>query len=160
MDIRTIYHSPIGEMLLLSDGDNLTGCYFKGQKHYPDDGAYELSNAPLPIFDSAKRWLDIYFSGQEPNFWVPIRFKGTQFQSKVWTTLLSIPYGEKRTYGQVAKMIGNDKSARAVAQAIGHNPISILIPCHRVVGASSLGGYAGGIERKEYLLKLENHLSK
>lgn len=154
----TIYHSPIGKILLLTDGKYLIGSYFEGQKHYPKEDSFVLSDTPLPILESAKKWLDVYFSVKDPDFWVPIKLRGKPFQAQVWSVLTTIPYGETRTYGQIAKLIYKDDIkglARAVGQAVGCNPISIFVPCHRVIGATSLGGYAGGIERKRYLLKLE-----
>ena len=115
-----------------------------------------------PLFEKLKQWLDIYFSGKEPNFTVPLHFIGTDFQNEIWETLCTIPYGQTMTYGEIAKQIATKKglprmSAQAVGGAVGHNEISIIVPCHRVVGANgNLTGYAGGIEKKVKLLKLEN----
>ena len=115
-----------------------------------------------PLFEKVKQWLDIYFSGKEPNFTVPLHFIGTDFQNEIWETLCTIPYGQTMTYGEIAKQIATKKglprmSAQAVGGAVGHNEISIIVPYHRVVGANgNLTGYAGGIEKKVKLLKLEN----
>ena len=155
------YQSPIGGILLAADETGLTGLWFEGQKYF----ALYLDKAhkekEVPVFETAKRWLDIYFSGKEPDFQVPLHFTGTDFQNEVWEILYSIPYGNTMTYGEIAKKIAEKRglkrmSAQAVGGAVGHNEISIIVPCHRVVGSNgSLTGYAGGIEKKAELLKLE-----
>lgn len=155
------YQSPLGGITLGSFGEGLSGLWFDGQK-------YELAglNGPireerLPVFEQAERWLDVYFSGREPSFTPPLSIQTTAFRKAVWDTLLSIPYGQTVTYGEIAAKIARAlnlprSSPRAVGGAVGRNPISLIIPCHRVVGAGgSLTGYAGGIERKRYLLALE-----
>ena len=151
------YQSPLGRLLLASDGESLTGLWFEGQKYFARslDGAQIPKE--LPLFQSAAEWLDVYFSGREPDFTPPLRPAGTAFQREVWQLLQAIPYGQTATYGALAKELGRPAlSARAVGGAVGRNPISILIPCHRVVGADgSLTGYAGGLERKIRLLELE-----
>lgn len=147
------YDSPTGPLLLVSDGEALTGVYF-GR-----DIPAELTR--LPVFDRADHWLEAYFRGDPPPIDFPIRAEGTAFQKLVWDALLQIPYGSTRTYGQIAReaaaALGKEKmSAQAVGQAVGRNPISILIPCHRVVGADrSLTGYTGGLENKLWLLRHE-----
>ena len=155
------YTSPLGEILLAADEVGLTGLWFEGQKYFArtlDENAVENE---LPVFDETKRWLDIYFSGREPEFTVPIHFIGTAFQNEVWEILCAIPYGKTTTYGEIGKQIAAKRglasmSAQAVGGAVGHNPISILVPCHRVVGTNgSLTGYAGGLEKKSALLALE-----
>ena len=154
------YQSPLGRILLSSDGVGLTGLWFEGQKYFPRC----LDNAraeEIPLFEAVKRWLDLYFSGQQPDFSVPLHPAGTAFQKDVWDILCSIPYGQTTTYGQIAGQLAQKRglprmSAQAVGGAVGHNRISILIPCHRVVGANgSLTGYAGGMDRKAKLLALE-----
>ena len=152
------YSSPLGRISLASDGDNLTGLWFEGQQHFPD--LSESEERPLPVFDEARKWLDIYFSGREPEFIPPVKLSGTDFQIKIWDILKTIPYGETLTYGRIAHMTGNDKmSAQAVGNAVARNPVSIIIPCHRVVGANNkLTGYAGGTDKKKYLLELEKGL--
>ena len=156
----TTYYSPVGKLTMASDGENLTGLWIEGQKYfttmkleYKDD---------LPIFDKARDWLDRYFSGKKPDCSeLPLSPVGGEFRQTVWKLLGEIPYGQTVTYGELAKktaqILGKEKmSAQAVGGAVGHNPISIIVPCHRVVGADgSLTGYAGGIGIKVRLLKLE-----
>lgn len=155
------YSSPLGPILLAADDTGLTGLWFQGQKYFPAQMADAPDHSGLPIFQEAMRWLDIYFSGQEPDFTPPLHLTGTPFQNEVWEILLSIPYGKTMTYGEIARHLAEQKglshmSAQAVGGAVGHNKLSILIPCHRVVGANgSLTGYAGGITRKIALLELE-----
>ena len=199
------YASPLGEMILSSDGEALTGLWFKDQKHLPDwlcdvnrltvgagvgtgagagagaeagaragaetgtgtgaetdagllrDPSHSVSDRPVPVLDEAVRWLDSYFAGREPGFTPLLRpYKPSPFRQKVWDALREIPYGETRTYGEIAEKIGCRHSAQAVGNAVGHNPISLIIPCHRVLGKDgSLTGYAGGLERKAWLLRLE-----
>ena len=154
------YASPLGGMTLVSDGTALVGLYFDGQKYAAEglDATHTQKN--LPIFKEVRRWLDVYFSGRKPDFTPPIAPAGTAFQQSVWEILRTIPYGETTTYGAIARRIeqntGCRMSAQAVGGAVGCNPISILIPCHRVVGTNgSLTGYAGGIDKKERLLRWE-----
>lgn len=155
------YQSPIGGILLAADETGLTGLWFEGQKYFALYLDKEHKKKEVPVFETAKRWLDIYFSGKEPDFQVPLHFTGTDFQNEVWEILYSIPYGNTMTYGEIAKKIAEKRglkrmSAQAVGGAVGHNEISIIVPCHRVVGSNgSLTGYAGGIEKKAELLKLE-----
>ncbi|MCM1126405.1 MAG: methylated-DNA--[protein]-cysteine S-methyltransferase [Lachnospiraceae bacterium] len=155
------YQSPIGSILLAADAIGLTGLWFEGQKYYALHLDKEHEEKELPVFEQAKRWLDIYFSGKEPDFSVPLHFTGTAFQNEVWKILCSIPYGQTTTYGQIAEQLASERgvprmSARAVGGAVGHNKISIIVPCHRVVGiGGSLTGYAGGIDKKIKLLELE-----
>ena len=161
MQYTNKYSSPLGEMLMAADDTGLTGLWFMGQKYFALYLDREHKEKDLPVFRDTKHWLDIYFSGKEPNFKLPLHFTGSPFQNEVWKILYSIPYGKTMTYGEigrkVAEMTGKkNMSAQAVGGAVGHNPISILIPCHRVVGTNgSLTGYAGGIEKKIGLLKLE-----
>ena len=154
------YASPLGGMTLVSDGTALVGLYFDGQKYAAEglDATHTQKN--LPVFEEARRWLDVYFSGRKPDFTPPTAPAGTAFQQSVWEILRTIPYGETTTYGAIARRIeqntGCRMSAQAVGGAVGRNPISILIPCHRVVGTNgSLTGYAGGIDKKERLLQWE-----
>ena len=155
------YHSPIGDILLAADNIGLTGLWFEGQKYYALYLDKDHEEKELPIFTETKRWLNIYFSGKEPDFSVPLHFTGTEFQNEVWEILASIPYGKTMTYGEIAQKIAANRgltrmSAQAVGGAVGHNPISIIVPCHRVVGTNgSLTGYAGGLDKKIALLKLE-----
>ena len=153
------YHSPLGQMRLCCDGTYLTAVTFVGQKyeekHIPKNTVYGTH----PVLEQAKVWLTQYFSGIIPVFLPPMNLNGTPFQKRVWELLLAIPYGKTITYGELAKTL-ECKSAQAVGSAVGRNPISVLIPCHRVVGGDGkLTGYAGGVEKKEALLKLEkDHL--
>ena len=151
MKYISYYNSPLGSIFLASDGKFLTGLWFVNQKYY----AKNLDNAALEknleIFDLTKKWLDLYFKGLNPDFNIPVKFNGTDFQKRVWFSLLNIPYGDTTTYGKLASLLHT--SARAIGTAVGKNPISIIVPCHRVVGKNnSLTGYAGGIDKKEYLL--------
>lgn len=158
------YASPLGDLILAAQEEGLIGLWFEGQKHFPE-GLKASDDAELeraaPLFQMARRWLDIYFSGQEPGFSVPIHLEGTAFQTAVWRRLCAIPYGQTMTYGEIAGQMAREEgrahlSAQAVGGAVGRNPVSILVPCHRVVGANGrLTGYAGGLERKQWLLELE-----
>ncbi len=159
----TNYSSKLGDILLASDGENLIGLWFKNQKYYLYKITDELiKNDDLKIFHETKKWLDKYFKGIQvsPND-LKLKPNGSPFQQEVWKILCSIPYGKTITYGDIAKKIAQKQgkksmSAQAVGGAVGHNPISIIIPCHRVVGFNgSLTGYAGGIDKKIALLKLE-----
>ena len=150
------YDSPLGGITLASDGRALTGLFYDGQNHFGSTlGALASLPTQLPFFDDTQRWLDIYFSGHIPDFTPPLSLKGTSFQQSVWKELFTIPYGQTVTYGELARRLGC-RSAQAVGGAVGRNPISIIVPCHRVVGADgSLTGYAGGLDRKRALLELE-----
>lgn len=158
------YQSPMGDILLAADETGLTGLWFEGQKYFALYLDQEHTERELPVFDQAKKWLDIYFTGREPDFKVPLHFIGTEFQNQVWELLYAIPYGQTTTYGEIAKQLAAKRglarmSAQAVGGAVGRNEISIIVPCHRVVGANgSLTGYAGGIDKKIALLKLEGAL--
>ncbi len=155
------YHSPLGGILLAADETGLTGLWFDGEKYFADNLPSEYTKQETPILAETRRWLDLYFSGKEPDFMPPLHPMGSPFRLAVWSILQQIPYGETTTYGEIARELARQKgmarmSAQAVGGAVGHNEISILIPCHRVVGSSgSLTGYAGGIEKKRRLLELE-----
>nr|WP_300324532.1 methylated-DNA--[protein]-cysteine S-methyltransferase [uncultured Anaerostipes sp.] len=155
------YHSPLGNILLAADQIGLTGLWFEGQKYFALYLDKEHEEKEVPILKQTKEWLDIYFSGKEPDFKLPLHFTGTDFQNEVWEILSAIPYGQTTTYGEIAKQIAAKRglarmSAQAVGGAVGHNEISIIVPCHRVVGSNgSLTGYAGGIDKKVKLLTLE-----
>lgn len=161
MQYITTYRSPLGEILLAADEIGLTGLWFDGEKFYADSLDPEHEERMVPVFELVKKWLDIYFSGRKPDFMPPVHMIGSEFRRQVWKILREIPYGETITYGALAKRIAEEKglkrmSAQAVGGAVGHNEISIIIPCHRVVGSDgSLTGYAGGIDKKERLLMLE-----
>lgn len=155
------YRSPLGDMTLAADEKGLTGLWFDGQKYFPDAIAQQCVRQKLPVFDQTCEWLSCYFSGQRPDFTPPLHLEGSAFRSAVWELLREIPYGRTLTYGQIATEIARRRqvgtlSAQAVGGAVAHNPVSIIVPCHRVVGSNgSLTGYAGGIERKIALLELE-----
>lgn len=173
MEYICSYRSPIGEMIMASDGEHLTGLWFQGQKYFASTLGEKYTDlqgdgSHLPVFAQTKKWLDVYFAGEQPASLPPLAPKGSAFRRQVWEILLEIPYGETVTYGEIArKVFGGGRedgeaekkrgmSAQAVGGAVGHNPISILIPCHRVLGSSGqLTGYAGGLDKKEYLLTLE-----
>ncbi|MBQ1724170.1 MAG: methylated-DNA--[Muribaculaceae bacterium] len=167
MHYTATYPSPLGVITLASDGDRLTGLWFNGQKHFglTLDADHEPRHS-LHVFDLTRRWLDSYFSGQMPDFTPPINLLTTPFGTAVCNMLCSIPFGETTTYGAIARRIARDRglahfSAQAVAGAVARNPISIIIPCHRVVGSDgSLTGYAGGLDRKMKLLEIERNALK
>ena len=145
----TIYASPLGTIVIESDGETLTGLRFADKMESGE------TNGEIPIITEVRKWLDDYFDCKQPHKVPRLNPQGTDFQRKVWQALLTIPYGQMKTYGEIAQMVGC-RSAQAVGQAISRNPIALLIPCHRVIGAhGALGGYAFGIDRKEKLIQLE-----
>ena len=156
------YDSPLGGILLAADAVGLTGLWFDGQKYFARGLSSEQEKRELPVLLEAKRWLDIYFTGKEPDFLPPLHPNGSAFRRSVWEILLQIPYGRTTTYGEIARLLSEKRgltrmSAQAVGGAVGHNEISIIIPCHRVVGTNgSLTGYAGGVDKKVKLLELEH----
>ena len=157
------YSSPIGSITISSNGAALTGLWFDGQKFFAGSLSEPYEEKILPVFEDTIRWLDIYFSGAVPDFMPELSVQSTPFRKAVYDILLTIPYGQTMTYGEIAAnlahQMGKKKmSAQAVGGAVGHNPISIIIPCHRVVGADgSLTGYAGGLKRKQFLLDIERN---
>ena len=158
------YNSPLGKILLAADQAGMTGLWFVGQKHFARALDQNAVRQKSPILDQARLWLDLYFSGRIPDFLPPLHPTGTTFQLEVWSILQTIPYGQTVTYGKIAAILaarlGRPQSAQAVGTAVGRNPLSLLIPCHRVVGANgNLTGYAGGLERKQALLSLEQGYS-
>lgn len=161
MQYTTNYESPLGKIVIAADEIGLTGLWFEGQKYFALYLDKENEEKEIPVLREAKRWLDIYFSGREPDFELPLHFIGSKFQNEVWEILYSIPYGKTMTYGEIAKRLAAKRgiarmSAQAVGGAVGKNEVSIIVPCHRVVGTNgSLTGYAGGIAKKIELLKLE-----
>lgn len=163
MYYSTHYHSPLGSLMLASDGDNLIGLWIEGQKYFAAKVAEEISEKDdLPVFSDVKTWLNQYFAGEKPVISdLPLAPVGGAFRQSVWDILCEIPYGELITYGEIARRMAvrmnrKSMSSQAIGGAVGHNPISIIIPCHRVVGANgSLTGYAGGIDNKIRLLEHE-----
>jgi methylated-DNA-[protein]-cysteine S-methyltransferase len=153
--------SPVGILTASSDGESLSGLWIEGQKYFAKTLGKDVLEQNLPVFETVWNWFDIYFSGKEPGFMPPLMPKGSPFQKSIWADLCKIPYGQTTTYGELAKQFelenkGKRTSARAVGSAVGHNPVGILIPCHRVIGKNgSLTGYAGGIATKMKLLQLE-----
>lgn len=163
--VYTELDSPLGTLTLAGDEDGLAGLWLSGQQYFAPGGLPGERRDDLPVFIKTREWLDAYFAGHNPAPGaLPLNPAGTAFRRRVWDLLLTIPYGETRGYGELARMLNAQPgspgtSARAVGGAVGHNPLSIIIPCHRVVGASgSLTGYAGGLERKVWLLKHEGVL--
>ena len=159
----TEYESPIGKLTIVSDGESIIGLWMQGQKYFAATVKEEMKRQDeLPVFDMAKSWLDRYFAGEKMRIGdLPLALQGSEFRQKVWKILCEITYGETITYGEIANRIAvldgkKSMSAQAVGGAVGHNPISIIIPCHRVIGTDgSLTGYAGGIEKKKWLLRHE-----
>lgn len=155
------YESPLGSLTAASNGMALTGLWFDGQKYFGSTLTENRKERDLPVFAKMKDWLDLYFYGEVPQFMPPLALMGSEFRKAVWNIIRQVPYGQTTTYGEIAKKMAKQMgvaqmSAQAVGAAVGRNPISILIPCHRVVGTSGdLTGYAGGIEKKEALLTLE-----
>lgn len=162
MQYINYYSSPLGKITLASNGNELIGLWFEGQKYFGSTLNGEYKQKSLPVFEQTAKWLDIYFSGKNPDFTPPLFLSSTSFRNEVWKILLTIPYGKIMTYGEIAKLMAENRgvekmSAQSVGGAVGHNPISIIVPCHRVVGTDgSLTGYAGGVDIKEKLLKFEN----
>lgn len=156
------YNSPLGGILLSADEIGLTGLWFNGQKYFARSLPAGYTEQNTPALSEAKRWLEVYFTGKKPDFMPPLHIVGSAFRRAVWEILLQIPYGKTTTYGEIARQLAEKQklprmSAQAVGGAVGHNEISIIIPCHRVVGTNgSLTGYAGGIDKKIKLLELEH----
>ena len=156
------YNSPLGGILLAADDIGLTGLWFNGQKYFARSLPAGYTEQNTPALSEAKRWLEVYFTGKKPDFMPPLHIVGSAFRRAVWEILLQIPYGKTTTYGEIARQLAKKQklprmSAQAVGGAVGHNEISIIIPCHRVVGTNgSLTGYAGGIDKKIKLLELEH----
>ena len=148
------YNSPLGRILLAADEEGLTGLWFENSKYFGSNLPQEYRESMNGVLRKTKRWLDIYFAGENPDFLPSIHLIGTPFQKEVWKILLEIPYGKTTTYGEIAERLAKEKgilrmSAQAVGRAVGHNPISILVPCHRVMGKNgSLIGYAAGLDKK------------
>lgn len=148
------YASPLGGITLASDGEALTGLWFDGQKRFARGLEEKREAKDLPVFREAARWLDAYFAGLAPDFTPPLALHGTPFQERVWAALMEIPRGQTATYGELAARLSS--SARAVGGAVGKNPVSLIVPCHRVLGAGGrLTGYAAGLDKKRALLALE-----
>ncbi len=166
MQYMTKYQSPLGMMVLAADEEGLVGLWFEGQKYFGRGLLDDAVENDTEVLKQSKSWLDLYFTGQNPSFMPPLHLIGSDFQLRVWHKLREIPYGSLTTYGDIAKQIAKEEgktsmSAQAVGWAVGHNPISVIVPCHRVVGSKGqLTGYAGGIDKKRRLLEMEGALSE
>lgn len=147
----------LGDLTMIADGSALVAIYFPGHWHLPPESAYgELVDADDPVFAHTAQELEEYLAGERTAFDVEVRTSGDEFSERVWARLKEIPYGATTTYGAIARELGNPRLAQRVGQCVGRNPVSVIIPCHRVVGADgSLTGYAGGLDRKRRLLDLE-----
>lgn len=161
MEYTSRYESPLGKITLASDGDALTGLWFDGQKYFGSTLEQKHEPKELPVFIQTAQWLDVYFSGAAPDFTPPLSMKTTPFRKAVWNIMLTIPFGKTMTYKAISEVLAAQMgipsmSAQAVGGAVGHNAISLIIPCHRVIGSNGgLTGYAGGIDKKERLLFME-----
>jgi methylated-DNA-[protein]-cysteine S-methyltransferase len=150
----TTLESPIGELLLVGDDERLHGLYMQGGRR-PARISAQWSESSVPFAD-ARAQLGEYFAGERAGFDVELSMHGSEFERAVWSALCEIPYGETTSYGEIARRVGCPGAARAVGVANGRNPIAVIVPCHRVIGADgSLTGYGGGLERKRLLLELE-----
>ena len=163
MDYTQGYISPLGCITLASDGEALVGLWFDGQRHFADTLDARHEERCIPVLREAMKWLDVYFSGRDPGFTPSLRLRPSAFRKAVWNIMLDIPFGMAMTYGEIAATLARQQgisrmSAQAVGNAVGHNAISLIIPCHRVLGAGgALTGYAGGLDRKQRLLELEKN---
>jgi methylated-DNA-[protein]-cysteine S-methyltransferase len=156
--VCTRFESPLGTMLLAATAKGLAGVWFVGQKHGPDPSAW-IEDPAHAVLRQAIAQLKEYFAGTRTHFELPLDMQGTAFQQNVWRALLAIPSGRTTSYGEISRSLGRPQAARAVGAAVGRNPVSIVVPCHRVLGTSgTLTGYAGGLERKSALLRLEGAL--
>ena len=152
----------LGELTVVMEDETLTGIYFENHEHLPDESAFgtaidtTVDATSVELLQTVKREIDEYLSGERTEFSVALQPHGSQFSLDVWALLQEIPYGHTQTYGELAEKMGNRHLAQRVGQVVGRNPLSIIIPCHRVIGADgSLTGYAGGLDRKRFLLELE-----
>ena len=156
MSFITYYTSPLEKIILASNGSALTGVWFDGQKHFASTLLGNEQIKDLPVFDQAKRWLDIYFDRKIPDFTPPLHLRGSDFRKTVWNILLTIPYGQTTSYGEITARFSGRMSSQAIGGAVGHNPISLIVPCHRVIGSNGkLTGYAGGIGIENEVARME-----
>jgi methylated-DNA-[protein]-cysteine S-methyltransferase len=158
---HTVVDSPVGPLTLVASDGTLAGLYMDAQRHRPTPETFGEPDADADVLTEAAGQLDEYFAGRRTSFDLPLTLTGSPFQRRVWAALRDIPFGETLSYGQLADRIGAPTAARAVGLANGRNPIGIVVPCHRVVGATgNLTGYGGGLARKQYLLDFERHAGK
>lgn len=157
--VQTTWQGPLGPMIVAATDKGLAGVWFEGQRHMPDHSTWQVDDKH-PVLRLAIRQLGEYFSGKRTQFDMPLDLQGgTTFQQSVWQALLRIPSGATTSYGEISARLGKPAAVRAVGAAVGRNPVSVIVPCHRVLGRDgSLTGYAGGLDRKTALLKLENAL--
>jgi methylated-DNA-[protein]-cysteine S-methyltransferase len=155
--VRCNLPSPLGTIVIAATDTALVGLWFDGQRHQPDPSAWPLVHHH-PVLNATKAQLDQYFAGQRQQFDLPLDLSaGTAFQQQVWAELQAIACGSTVSYGHISQQLGKPQAVRAVGAAVGRNPISIVVPCHRVLGANgALTGYAGGLDRKTALLQLES----
>ena len=159
MTYYTTVSSPVGDLLLVSDGKDLIRVSMDKQKYAAEIGEDWIEKNDVPVLKLAAEQLKSYFAGLLDHFDLPLAFRGTEFQNKVWSELTKIPFGQTISYGELARRVGNPQASRAVGLANGKNPIAIIVPCHRVIGANgTLTGYGGGLPRKKKLLELEQGL--
>jgi methylated-DNA-[protein]-cysteine S-methyltransferase len=159
---HAVIDSPIGPLTLIAQDGRLAGVHMEITRYEPDADALgaAVASESDPVLAAAAKQLDAYFRGELTSFDLLLSLDGTQFQRSVWTALQSIPYGETISYGELARRIGQPSASRAVGLANGRNPVAIVVPCHRVIGADgSLTGYGGGMDRKRFLLALEQRAS-
>jgi methylated-DNA-[protein]-cysteine S-methyltransferase len=155
---HTLADTELGQLTLVADGGKLTGVYFPHHWYLPSEQTFgpRVDIDDDPLFTEAAAQLNDYFAGRRTSFEIPVATEGDAFQERVWALLNEIPFGGTTTYGALAESLGNKSLAQRVGQAVGHNPLSVVIPCHRVVGSDgALTGYAGGLGRKRFLLDLE-----
>jgi methylated-DNA-[protein]-cysteine S-methyltransferase len=153
----TIVQSPVDDLMLVTDGTALTGLYFMGREHIPAARTDWKLDPQRPLLQDTAKQLREYFAGTRKRFSVPVRFHGTEFQRKVWEEIAAIPYGETISYSELARRAGAPQAIRAAGTSTGRNPVSIIVPCHRVMGKNGdICGFGGGLDRKRYLLGLEN----
>jgi len=155
--VQTTWQGPLGPMVVAATADGLAGVWFEGQRHMPDNSRWEVQ-PEHPMLLRAIAQLAEYFAGARTRFDLPLDLQGgTSFQQAVWKALLAIPSGATTSYGELSSRIGKPAAVRAVGAAVGRNPVSVIVPCHRVLGANgALTGYAGGLDRKTALLRLES----
>jgi methylated-DNA-[protein]-cysteine S-methyltransferase len=151
---HTVHHTRLGDLTIVRDGGALTGLYYPHHWYRPEQASFGRKNDRG--FDDARRQVDEYLAGARTTFGLPLDARGSDLQHRVWELIAQVPYGQTVTYGDLARRLGGGVTAQETGAAVGRNPLSILIPCHRVIGSTGkLTGYAGGLKRKRFLLDLE-----